>query len=235
MREHHPWKFTALFVCLLVALVCRPFVLHEGLGRWIFLGTMTVIFIAAIRSLSDEKWQRWVALGLGIACIGLRWADAINGPWKGIAFDVVTRLFEMGFFLLGVTMLIVAIFRRGTITLDNIMGAFAGYLLIALTFGIVFSLVELTIPGSFHANDALQAEWHQPQHREWLLGYFSCCTLMTIGYGDITPVHPAARTLSILEGMTGQLYLAVLVAVLVGAKVAQAHSTVNQKLGEKTE
>ena len=46
--------------------------------------------------------------------------------------------------------------------------------------------------------------------------YFSYVTLTTLGYGDITPVSSAARNLSVLEAITGQLYLAVLIARLIG-------------------
>jgi hypothetical protein len=223
--QHHRWKFTALFVCLLIALLIRPFVLNESVGRWAYLAAMTFIFVAAIQSLSDEKWQRWVALGLGILCITFRWAIALHAPGAKFAFEVAGRVTEILFFCLVVTMLIVAIFRKRTVTFDNIVGAFAGYLLIALVWGVVYSLIELAHPGAFSVHDALKAEWVQPEHREGLLSYFSCCTLMTIGYGDITPLYPTARALAVLEGMTGQLYLAVLVAVLVGVRVAQATRT----------
>ena len=49
--------------------------------------------------------------------------------------------------------------------------------------------------------------------------YFSFVTLTTVGYGDILPVHPAARSLAMLEAVTGPLYLAILVARLVSASV----------------
>jgi|SRR5579862_1657007 len=222
MNQHLPWKFTTLFFCLLAALVLRPIVLGEGVGRWAFLAIMTVFFLAAIRSLSEVKWQRRVALALGIGCIGLRWAAALDGPQKGLAFDIAVHVVELLFLGLVTTMLIIAILRKRIVTFDNIMGAFAGYLLIALMYGILYSLIELASPRSFRVHEPLAAEWELPAHREWLLSYFSCCTLMTIGYGDITPIQPAARTFSVLEGMTGQLYLAVLVAVLVGVRVAQA-------------
>ena len=45
--------------------------------------------------------------------------------------------------------------------------------------------------------------------------YFSYVTLLTIGYGDILPVSPAARTLVVLEGLVGMAFTTVLLAVLV--------------------
>ena len=138
-----------------------------------------------------------------------------------IRIEVVGRIAEIAFLSLMVTLLVAGVLRKPTVSLDNILGAFTGYLLIALIWGIAYSLIELNEPGSFRVNDALQSEWVSTVERDWVLNYFSCCTLMTVGYGDVTPVHAAARTLAVLEAMTGQLYLAVLVAVLVGIQVAQ--------------
>ena len=50
--------------------------------------------------------------------------------------------------------------------------------------------------------------------------YYSFITLTTVGYGDITPVTGVARSFSLLEGIVGQTYMAVLVARLVGLHVA---------------
>jgi hypothetical protein len=54
-----------------------------------------------------------------------------------------------------------------------------------------------------------------------VLVYYSFVTMTTVGYGDITPVSPPARTLSWLEAMMGQFYIAVLVAALVGIRISQ--------------
>jgi hypothetical protein len=55
--------------------------------------------------------------------------------------------------------------------------------------------------------------------------YFSFITLTTVGYGDIVPHSPAARTLAALEAITGQIYLTVLVARLVGLHIVHAHTS----------
>ncbi len=212
--------FTALFLCLLAAVIARPLMAYNRVGHVVFAALMLLFFVAAIRVLGRSRWQRWAALVLGITWLGIRLPESFPGhpdPW----IEAAGRLAEIAFLSLIVTLLLTAILRKGTVTLDNILGAFAGYLLIALIWGIGYSLVELFAPGAFHVQDRLQADFASETNRDWVLNYFSCCTLMTVGYGDVTPVHPAARTLAVLEAMTGQLYLAVLVAVLVGMRVAQ--------------
>ena len=46
--------------------------------------------------------------------------------------------------------------------------------------------------------------------------YYSFITLTTAGYGDVYPVHPAARSLAVTEALVGQLYIAIMIASLVG-------------------
>jgi hypothetical protein len=212
--------FTTLFACLLTAIAVRPFLAYNQAGHVIFATAMFVFFVAAIGVLCRSRRQRWVAGALGLAWLGAR-APGVFLVNPSARIEVVGRVAEIAFLTLIVTLLVAAILRKHTVTLDNILGAFAGYLLIALIWGIAYSLVELSEPGSFRVHDALQSEFASAAGRDWVLNYFSCCTLMTVGYGDVTPVRPAARTLAVLEAMTGQLYLAVLVAVLVGIRVSQ--------------
>jgi hypothetical protein len=212
--------FTTLFVCLLVAIVVRPLLAYNQVGHVMFATAMLVFFVAAIGVLCRNRRERWAALACGLVWLGARLPGLFLGH-PSLRIEVLGRVAEILFLSLIVTLLIAAVLRKPTVTLDNILGAFAGYLLIALIWGIAYSLVEMREPGSFRVNDALQTEWASTAERDWLLNYFSCCTLMTVGYGDVTPVHAAARTLAVLEAMTGQLYLAVLVAVLVGIRVAQ--------------
>jgi hypothetical protein len=53
-----------------------------------------------------------------------------------------------------------------------------------------------------------------------ILGYFSLTTLSTIGFGDITPLTLQARYAAVAEGITGQFYMAILVARLVGLQMS---------------
>jgi len=94
------------------------------------------------------------------------------------------------------------------------VGAVLLYLLIALTFMALYLFVGLLIPKAFSGivfedNTALASS----------LIYFSFVTLTTVGYGDIVPIHPIARTLCNLESIFGQLYPATLLARLVTLEV----------------
>jgi hypothetical protein len=220
MLERPRRPFTAIFACLLTAVILRPLLANSQIGHVAFAAVMVLFFVAAIRILCRNWADRAAALVLGLTWFATRLPELfLRTP--SMPIQVVGHVAEIAFLSLIVTLLVAAILHKHTVTLDNILGAFAGYLLIALIWGIAYSLIEMASPGSFRVHDALESEFKSPARRDWVLNYFSCCTLMTVGYGDVTPVHAAARTLAVLEAMTGQLYLAVLVAVLVGIRVSQ--------------
>jgi Ion channel len=103
-----------------------------------------------------------------------------------------------------------AVFAGGPVTTHRIVGAVLLYLLIALVFASLYVLVGASFPGAFS---------HMTIADTPRLGadvtYFSLTTITSVGYGDITPVHPIARSLCNLESICGQLYPAILLARLV--------------------
>lgn len=101
-------------------------------------------------------------------------------------------------------------FGPGKVNYHRIIGAVLLYLLIALTFVALYTFVGLTDPNAF---TGLVFE-DTPAMASRLI-YFSFVTLTTVGYGDIVPVHPLARSLCNLEAIAGQLYPATLLARLV--------------------
>ena len=93
------------------------------------------------------------------------------------------------------------------------MGAVAAYLLIGMMWSLAYYLVTLCIPEAFSVQGSLTAGDRESLQSK--LFYFSFVTLTTLGYGDIVAVHPVARMLVILEGVTGQLFPVILISRLV--------------------
>jgi hypothetical protein len=223
MGVYSRWKFTAISVCLLGSVVIHPLVLPGYWGGMVAFAVVSTLFFAtATLAMCEEKWQRAQVVLLGILCIAGRWTELFFAGRKAFTVEIGERVVQVVFLTFTVAMLVRAIFRKRTVTLDSLLGAFAGYLLLAVLWGIIFSLVELVFPGSFHVGESFGTTWNSPAYQDSHLIYFSCCNMLTVSYGDIIPARSVARTLSFLETMTGQLYLAVLVAMLVGIKVAQA-------------
>jgi len=82
-----------------------------------------------------------------------------------------------------------------------IMGAVAAYLILGLIWSLAYYLIALRIPEAFGVQGSFALDDREALQSHLL--YFSFITLTTLGYGDIVPVHPMARMLVILEGVTG--------------------------------
>lgn len=91
---------------------------------------------------------------------------------------------------------------------ETIHAALSTYLLAGLFFGVLYSAIEFSSPGSFTGPD---------KFTESGATYYSFVTLATLGYGDFLPRSELARGVATLEVIVGQLYLAVMVARLIGA------------------
>ncbi|HYA80905.1 MAG TPA: ion channel [Methylocystis sp.] len=103
-----------------------------------------------------------------------------------------------------------AVFAQGRVTYHRIVGAVLVYMLVALTFVALYVMVGLLGPDTFRG-----LTFDDSPGLATTLIYFSCTTLTTLGYGDIAPVHPLARSLCNIESMIGQLYPAILIGRLV--------------------
>lgn len=96
-------------------------------------------------------------------------------------------------------------FTRHRISLNTVAAALAAYLMIGLIFTSAFRFVEVVAPPFFT----------QTNVSPFTFEYFSFITLSTVGYGDYTPANDAARTLAMLEGVFGQIFLVTIVALVV--------------------
>jgi hypothetical protein len=114
--------------------------------------------------------------------------------------------------LLFLTALVLAVIRSKKVTGNSIYGIVCVYLLLGVTFGTGYDFIETLQPGSFRLN----VEGQDPALGWRNFIFYSFMTLTTIGYGDITPATHVTQSLAILEGVTGVLYVAVLIARIVG-------------------
>jgi Ion channel len=116
------------------------------------------------------------------------------------------------------------IFRRQAIRGDDVLGAICGYLLAGVAFANIYLLLGAVHPGAFDVSPRIAGElasWHS---RRFFFNYFSFVTLTSMGYGDITAIHPMAASITWMEAVFGQFYVAVVVAQMVGLRLTRATS-----------
>jgi hypothetical protein len=202
------WLTQRRFFVLLISLLLLPLVypLFSGLD---LVGTrilsnifFSVMLFSSVYAISDNKRLFTIALILGIPAFGFLGSS----PGVIIAIHSVVVIFLV---LVAGTMLS-HVLKDEVVTGEKVSAAICVYLFIGLTWAYLFSLTHYLEPGSFHIED--------PDLSHFI--YYSFITLSTLGYGDITPLSPSARALSYVEAITGQLYLTVLVARLVGLHIA---------------
>jgi|TARA_B110000091_G_scaffold94819_1_gene103450 hypothetical protein len=133
-------------------------------------------------------------------------------------FDYIHLFLLLIFFISTAQKTAKQVLFTGEIDGNKILGAICLYLLMGLIWAILYTLMQLSFVGSFqHLDDS--TEWFT-LFPDFI--YFSFVTLTTLGFGDISPVQPVARFLVYLEAIIGQLYLAILVASLVGSRMSAA-------------
>lgn len=162
-------------------------ILLEGRGSRLFRGVLaTSVLAVAIRAMAASG-AFFEARHLGL---GLRSATALGFTFVAIA-------------------LIQRVLAAGAVDAEKLFAAVAGYLMLGLAFASVYEALDAWDPHafSFSADAGMDND---------SLFYFSLVTLSTVGYGDIVPTAPQARVLSVFEAIAGQLYLAILMARLVG-------------------
>jgi hypothetical protein len=119
------------------------------------------------------------------------------------------------FFLLMVGILIVQIAKAKDVTIRVLMESISVYLLLGISFSIIVSLLESLSPNSFNFNKI-----SGPINSNYLYNidymYFTFVSFTSTGYGDYLPLTPTAKSLSILISITGQMYIAIIIAMIVG-------------------
>jgi hypothetical protein len=182
----------------------------------------SLIIVAGVMTTFRQRWLVPLAISLAVASLAFTWLQAIH-PVVGLAIvSTILKLIFLGFLF---AVLIVQVFGPGLVTLHRIRGAITVYLLLGGMWSLLYHIVALVIPHSFHLTEGLADSQVVTQR---LLTYFSFITLTTTGFGDITPAHPLTRTLAMFEALTGQLYLVITLARLVSLAVMRQQDAVQR-------
>jgi hypothetical protein len=221
-------------ICLIGLLIGFPFI-HEYFSNYLFLIELlfTILMIAGIFVVSTNKQVLTITPLLALlACVVIWFNFILESP----ALLMCGLVLEIGFFSLTTFVIISHVLEYKHVTSDKILGAVSAYLLLAVIWAMIYTLIEIAFPHSFYFAHGIHFTGHNlSQHRfyfsEFL--YFSYVTLSTLGYGDITPISNEARALSSLEAVCGQLYVAVLIARLVGLHITHTHWEQRQKEEKK--
>jgi hypothetical protein len=210
-----------LLATIVAVLMLQPLVALGGAAtRPLYDVLMVAIVVLTFLGLLGRGASRPLGLALIAPAVVANFAHyAFAGPspvFLRVVFHASLALF-LGF---AVALQLRHILRAHAIALDDVFGAFAGYLLGAIAWAHLYALAELASPGAIAFAPAVAeqlADWHL---RRSAFDYLSFAILTSLGWSDATPVRPPATTLAWLEVIAGQFYMAVVVATLVSRQLA---------------
>ena len=205
-------NFLFLFAGMLVLLVTGP-VVDAILGRpAVIFGQfmLTGLLLGGVLTLASSRTAFRVGIVLVVASVG---STALAYVRPSPQLSLVSFGIAWAFCLLSVVLCMRYVLTRGRVTPNHLVGATCVYLLLGVLWGLAYAAIDVVQPSALRAADPTQAL----DVDDCL--YFSFVTLTTTGYGDILPTTRLVRTLAYLEGMAGQLYVAILVATLVARYV----------------
>jgi hypothetical protein len=203
-------KFFLLFLFLLAILVFYPYKQNGGFGYLAFRVFGSVGVLVAVYAMRLKRTLLLVALLLAIPALLER--ILLREPDAGL-FSILSIVLSFVFDVF----IVVVIFRRvfGNIqpNSETIFGALCIYMLVGFAFSSLYGMVVAIQPAAFYLDPRMNL--HAIPNRFDFI-YYSFATMVSLGASGITAVSAPARSLSVIEAIIGVLYLAVLIARLMG-------------------
>jgi voltage-gated potassium channel len=188
-----------------------PFVMRIGLQAG-YCGLM----LLGIWSL--HRHNKLFRLGMALTVLSLVFT-VIDIIYTNIVFSLCLRLAVLSFSAISAVIVVKHVFRSATVDRNLLFGAICVYLLMGFIWAILYGFITQFWPGSFNGMESPGGTVTMDN-----LLYYSFVTMAGLGYGDITPVAPLARTLAYMEVIAGQLYIAIMLAGLVGIFLNERNS-----------
>jgi|SRR5271167_1969471 len=207
MQVHTRWDLLLLLSLLLLVLLYPA--LDHGKIRRMILGVAVFgpVILTTIRMSQIKAWV-WPPVVLMVAAVIVAVLNTFLSipTLTGIKWGLLTAFFGIS---------VAGLFRylrdSRSISSPHLYTAVSIYLLLGMQWFALYSAIDVFLPGSFLRSASIATD------RQAELLYFSLVTLSTVGYGDIVPLNGEVRMLAALEGVTGVLYVAITVALLVSS------------------
>ena len=220
VRRSRTWQSLARFwqrdeslsillgLLIVFAFVLPPLAPGDGTSGTLTAALFSLVLVAGIATVMRQN--RWLAGAVAILCLvalPLRWLAWNQAGGKFAIWSAAAETFTLA---LLAAVVLTKVLLPGTVTRHRLVGAVAAYILLGLAWAGAYEWLALRDPAAF-------AGATTGAGKQWI--YYSFVTLTTMGYGDILPVQPAARSLATAEALTGQLYLAILISRLVALEL----------------
>ncbi len=215
---HYGW----LLIALLSTVFLAPLLQDYRVGIRVADLISGTVMVAGVLSAITRRIHVLMLAGIAVLAIAARFVD----PFVDTTLTALSAELMSFIFLLSVFAIIIKdIFRTSLVTTDTLVGSICGYLILSTIFASVYAFLVILYPDSFMINAGLGVEegaLGEDSSHYGLTNYFSIITLTTVGFGDIVPQNSYARTVVSVEAMSGQVYMTVIVARLVGLHLSRS-------------
>ncbi|MEM9919621.1 MAG: potassium channel family protein [Bacteroidota bacterium] len=206
-RHHfyHP-NYLYFLISLILLILAPPLVGVTASGRLIFQLSFALVLLMGSFYVSTSFVEMFVALAVSTF---LFYSFIQNQEVQ--AFNLAAALSNFLFFTFLFFRLMTYLLRRDRIDINSLYASISAFLLLGIIGMPLASTIEYYFPGAYRLPESYT-------YYDFL--YYCYITITTVGYGDITPVHPLAKALAILLSITGQLYITFVVAIIIGKYLA---------------
>ncbi len=207
----------ALLAVQLVFVLAYPYLADNAVSRAVIGVAQMAVVLTAVGAVRRTPALTWVAATLGVPATVFTVLEALS-PGSDLVVLVSAVLHAPFYFFVSYAM-IRYLFHDTKVTRDELFATAAAFTVVAWGFTYVYAAAQVVFPGSFIGEaDGAQREWFE-------LLYLSFSVLTSVGLSDVVPVLPQARSLVIIEMVAGVLYVALVVARLVGLTAPRAGSS----------
>jgi hypothetical protein len=226
-------KYGRLLIALIALLVSAPLIV-EGRGWNLLLSLLaTSVLITSLQAAKPGRRSLFVGLLLSAVDLGISGLAAHYGREWMLLLQIALWLSTMVYVAVTILEWMLA---RTLVTIDTLQAAVCVYLLLGLIWVFVYAFLDLVAPGEFQFSRGPNFRWtdvHARRMEFMRLLFFSYSTLSMVGGGGVATAGWFARMCACLEAMSGQIYLAVLIARLVGIHVVQNPSESTGPSGDR--
>lgn len=228
-RHPYPqWRFLQLTLALAFWMLVYPRIERDWLAHLVLQVVMLDVMLVTLWANPGWGNVRKVVIGLLLLSVGASVIASLSLPRQWLRVNETTQgVLHLPIMAACAVGVLTFVFRSERPTLDGIFATVVAYLLVAMMFAQVYGIALIWNPDALHLASPL-AEL-TPEARGGQLMYFSVVTLATVGYGDILPASEVTRMLAAIEAITGQFYVAVIVAVFVGMYAARAQEELKSR------
>ena len=213
------YKYQYLLAAQLLLSFISPIFSTTPYARPVVDLAITAVFVTAIIVIANTRKHLVIGLILMIPTLAVTWGIKI---YHVEALEFISLLGSVFFFSYIAGLILIDIFRAEMVTLNIIAAGISVYLFFGNICGFMYAIIGHIDPGAFNIPATTANYLGDDVSSLGSAMYFSFVTLTTLGYGDITPINPFARSLAFLEAAMGQIYLTVLIASLVGVHISSS-------------